>query len=1428
MSNSRVIRLRLLAASSLLSAGLVGIIGLLPGQALAAGECGVPAGGAVSCAPGTYPTGIFYPTATPLTVTLQQTPTTAVNTTTGGITIIDAVAGDTLILNRSFTGVPAAGSTAPSIVNLTGNGIGVISNGTSTANLSAPTTDAGIVVSGSTNGIAVSSTGSGAVSLTLTNGTISGGGGAGVLASANGGLLTVNTGGAAITGTTGGIIATQFGGGAGLTVTAAGPVTATAGDGVTASITNVFNGSPLVVNVSGLITATGNGVTASNAGSGSTTVNQTAGDIEAQGANAISATATGSGSVTVTQAGTIGAAAAVGVGTPGNGISATTGSGAINVTANSINVAGEGVTATSGSGNITINTTAGGLVQAQGDAIAATSTGSGAINVNVHGNLTGDTNAGGFGAGLELSTNTGGITVVTDAGTTIQGLRSPVDIDAISTSGNISITSHSTLISPFGTAINANTGGAGSISIASSGSITALVDGIDATSNATGTGSVNVSNSGNIGATGAHIGGNGVLAQILNPASTASITVNDSASVFADGTYGLAAINLGSGAAIVNTGNGTALVPLTIDPATYGTYSSSATGPAVGSVGNFNTYAVGTAGTAGSAAVFAQSGAAANVGLTPSVTVATGSNDVFTVIGNDSHGIYAVNNNGVAGTGGVAVTTGAAEAITVSGSRDIGILAQSQGLGVVTVTTGTGTIVVNEAGLVGAGVSPRQAGIDAESVGGNVTVVNGSNITVTGSATDPSTGIFTANAGPGTITITNNGAVTSNTGNGISAQTATGALTITTTANVVSPTLATSSTAGISATAGVAPITVTVGNGAGVSGGFGVLISGASTVGVTNGGTITGSNSTVGDAIDIVAGGATTVTNLATGTLTSVGGTAPSAAVWINAAGPLTLTNAGAVTTSQAGHNGYAVTLVGTGAATIANTGAGVIDGRLSVGNGGVTFNNAATWNTNGTSTFGTGANVLNNSGTLAAGLSGTALVPAATVSTTTFTGLGALNNSGAITMVNGLAGDTLSTSGTYAGSGAGSLAIDVLAAPVPVVDHLTIGGAATGSTAVTLVPIGNPGLVNGAVVAHANTVGSSATAFSVAPGSVNEGFIHYGIVYNAGTGNYQLFGTPNGSVYELALLGEATHNLWYRTSDAWSDHMSELRDAQGAGDKTESGLHSWGVFTGGETDRNANRSFTAFGVTSNYAVGYHQNYVGGEAGLDGTSTMYGGAMVFGVSGGYIDSHAMFGGTGDELNAHAYNLGVYAGWMQGGLFINGLVKYDSVNADMRGTFAGYRTSENVNEWGGTLEAGYRFGMGTGWFLEPVGSISYVTGNLHDFSALGATFHFSDDDSSRGKLGLRTGTSMDIGWGSKLAPYAHIEAVDEFKGNDHVVFTSAGQSITFNNTAPKTYGEAGVGVDLIAQNGFTAFFEGHGDFGGDITGYGSRIGIRWKW
>ncbi len=1437
MSNVRSIRRRmsLLATSSAFTMGLAlsagALTALSPTAALA--QCGAPSGGAVTCAPGTYPTGIAYSTVTPLTVSLAQTPTTAVNTTTGGVTLSDNVPGDALTLQRTFSGTAVAGSTAPSIINLNGPAISVTGLGAVTVDLTAPTTDTGITVSGSTNGIVASSNSTTApVAVILTTGTVSGGMTYGIDAAANGGGLSINTGAASVSGAAGAIYATQFGGSGAVSVTANGALTATGGNAVTAAISNPGDGATVQVIVGGLVTASGSGVVASTMGAGSVNITQTAGDIEPGGnGNGMTATST-SGSITIVQSGSIGAAGPVGVGAPGNdGISATSNSGSINITAHSINTAGEAISVFNNNGGVVVNTTAGGLVQAEGDGIAVTTGGVGLISVNVHGNITGDTNAGGFGDGVTLRSASGGIVLTTDAGTTIQALAAPQSINIVSNSGNITVMSNSAINTPSGDGIDVTTGGSGVINVTSGGRISGSGAGVTATS--IGTGAVTITNTGTIGAGMAHIGGNGVVGQITNMASNASVTVSDIASVYANGVYGVAAINRGTGAAVVSMGSGTALAPLIIDPSSYGVYSFSAGGPALAVAGAYNTYVVGAAGTANNAGVYAQSGE----GSDPSVGVHTaaaslGVSDVVTVAGNDSAGVYADNFSGPAGTGSVVASTAAGDVITVSGSRSGGVYAATNGVGSVTLTTGTGTITVNEVGASGLGMMARNYGVDAESTGGPVVVSNAATINVTGSATDPVYGIFAATNGAGTILASSSGAITANTnGTGVGTLTTAGANTVSVTGNITASPGATSTGTGINASAAGGPVSVTVGSASTVTGGSGVIVSGSGTTTVTNSGVIVGTNTTVGDAVEFVSSAAETLNNNVGGTLTGPGVSTNSATVYANnSGGTLTVNNAGTINSAQANHLGFVIGVVGSGGLTVSNT--GTIDGRLTTAAGHVAFTNYNTWTTNGPSTFGplisAGTNTLTNSGTVAVGLTGTNAVPAASTSTTTFTNLGAFNNSGRVTLQNGLPGDNLTTTGTYAGSGNATLAIDLRAiTPTAVLDTFTIGGAASGSTLVAINTVGGaPGLVNGATVVNASAVGSSASAFAVAPNSANQGFIHYRIVYN-GAGGYLLYGTPNGAAYETAMLGEQQHNLWYVTEEAWSDHLAELRNASSAGDGTlKDGVHSWAIFNGGESDRNAGRTFTAFGQTSSYNIGYKQDYLSGEVGVDTVSSFGGGQTVWGVTAGYAQGDSDFNGTGDEAKDQVYNVGLYAGWVSGGLFINGLVKYDGGTMNLNGLYPGYTTSQNLSQIGGTVELGYRFG--STWWFEPVGSISYVSGQSHDFSALGSTFHFSDDDSSRGKLGILTGTTVPIMAGAKLVPYAGVSAVDEFMGEDHVTFTNAGQTLVFNNHRPSTFGQGDVGVDLIAANGFTSFFQAHGDFGGDMSGYGARIGVRWRW
>ena len=72
-----------------------------------------------------------------------------------------------------------------------------------------------------------------------------------------------------------------------------------------------------------------------------------------------------------------------------------------------------------------------------------------------------------------------------------------------------------------------------------------------------------------------------------------------------------------------------------------------------------------------------------------------------------------------------------------------------------------------------------------------------------------------------------------------------------------------------------------------------------------------------------------------------------------------------------------------------------------------------------------------------------------------TLAGLESFANSGLIDLSDGVAGDVLTVTGAYVGTGDAALSLDVdLAAPT-LADRLVVGGAATGSTSIFVERLG-------------------------------------------------------------------------------------------------------------------------------------------------------------------------------------------------------------------------------------------------------------------------------------------------------------------------------------------------------------------------------------
>lgn len=960
----------------------------------------------------------------------------------------------------------------------------------------------------------------------------------------------------------------------------------------------------------------------------------------------------------------------------------------------------------------------------------------------------------------------------------------------------------------------------------------------------------------------------------------AALTLNGSANgvtAVAGGTGG-ATVLLGAGTVSARTGSGvqaTAPGAVTVDTGTVA-ITAAVDGVAVQQIGATGAVSVTTggpisapAGQSGDAGVSVGAGNTANTD--PIQVIANGA------IFNETGGVRVISR----GSRDVTVTTGAAASILAS--QD-GINVSTAGTGTITVSTGASVTGDTNSGTVGNALT---LATDAGAI--NVTTAAGTTLSTNLGPYD-----VLATSNTGAITVANAATLAGVNATGLSATTGSGAITLTSTgamgsaAQAIRQGLAASITGGSGALAvttsadifASGPVAINVANagsgasnvtvaggtvtalngdglrlfggtgasavavaaGAAISGNTGVAVSGSGGLTVSNAGTITGNMSGAGVQLSPNGTSDATLANAAGGVIQGAGDTTVDPSILLGGSGSLDVENSGTIrTTALADHLGVAFVGGGTGPATIDNAASGVFDGRIVVGGGGANFINAGMWSTNGLNVFapaGAAGRTLTNSGTLQVGA--TAGVAA---SQTIFTGLGSTLNSGVISLANGFAGDNLSLSGTYAGSGAGRLVLDIAPlAGAARADTLTIAGAATGATTVTLVPLAPLGFTTGTLLVQAQT-GSVANAFTLAPDSVNVGLTRNAIVYNAATGGYFLVSSPNAAAAELTQFSEIRHTLWFVTGDAVSSHLSQLRDAEGLpADRVPTGLYSWGQALGGAHDRSLTQTLDVGGAGFAFNQGYEQTYEGAQVGLELTEQLFHGSATAGVTAGYVDSRASFDATGDTLDLHQFNLGAYAAYDTPLFFLNGLLKFDLGSQEDDSGSGGFRRSLDTRQFGVLVEAGHRFDF-RGWFVEPRASASYVHGYLaggdtvggpggdehqNVLDLFGASVIFPDDNSARARFDVRVGTDALHIAGRIVRPYVEVGAVGEFAGGDKVLFAFPTSALSLPNAGPRAFGTARVGAETWLGRNLVLTAQATGEFGGGVTGGGGILSAAYHW
>ncbi len=559
-------------------------------------------------------------------------------------------------------------------------------------------------------------------------------------------------------------------------------------------------------------------------------------------------------------------------------------------------------------------------------------------------------------------------------------------------------------------------------------------------------------------------------------------------------------------------------------------------------------------------------------------------------------------------------------------------------------------------------------------------------------------------------------------------------------------------------------------------------------------GTVRSANS---DAIVVQSGAAASITIAAAGSVTGAGG-----AIVLNALNA-TINTAGSLS------GGASPTIVATqGPVTLTNSGKFV--GGVRFGAGANLVANSGDFALSGVSDFGGGASRLVNTGVVRM------LAPSA------LSGLRRFENAGLVTLADNHAGDVLRISGDYVGVN-GRLALDVnaLAGGGATHDQLVIGGAASGVTSISLNHVGGVALTPGTTLKLVDAGGGSqAGAFTLAPGSSEVGFAHYGLRYEAAGDDFYLVATEGAAVFQALKINEGAQTLWRQSADAWSAHAASLRDPAAGGSPAR---RVWGQVYGSTDKRDQTLVRAAGGMVQTVDLSYRQEHVGGQIGVDLGAAAAAPGVTFGLTGGYLDSALKFAGTADRADYKSVNLGAYALGRQGRYFVDALAKYDLFQVKTRSATAGYAETLDGSTFGVQAEAGARIGS-AGFFVEPVASLAYSRTDLDTLRALGATLDFEVLNGLRGKLGARVGGSRPLA-GGVAAYYLGAHVVKEFDGEGGVRFIQGQAASVLANDPLKSYGQFQAGASFASTAGLTGFVEGAAGSSDRYENYSGRIGLR---
>jgi outer membrane autotransporter protein len=236
----------------------------------------------------------------------------------------------------------------------------------------------------------------------------------------------------------------------------------------------------------------------------------------------------------------------------------------------------------------------------------------------------------------------------------------------------------------------------------------------------------------------------------------------------------------------------------------------------------------------------------------------------------------------------------------------------------------------------------------------------------------------------------------------------------------------------------------------------------------------------------------------------------------------------------------------------------------------------------------------------------------------------------------------------------------------------------------------------------------------------------------------------------------------------------------------------------------------------------FHQSIAATQGGVDGIAQgPFGGdSVIAGLLGAYVRSDLDLEHMPDRVIYEGGSIGGYLAYLNGGFHADLLVKADLLTLSYRQrALAGDFDARSI---GGSVELGYKFEIGDGFYLNPLGQLAYVASDIDD-GVLAETIpiSFTDGDSLRSRAGLRAGYRATLA-DAMIEPYLDAHFLHEFAGSNRgAVFGYPGAGNQLDS-----WGTVGGGIQVTAAR-FTAFANLQSFIGDEIDGFAGQGGLRWS-